>query len=589
MFKKDHRTKPSAPLKNSDRRKLRAQIVQDFNIQPPEDGDILAPEGIHSAKIITSLNESGIVYIDPTTADPLWFSIEKNGSGLIPTVYTLWKRPLLVSLSAPAAAIEKIAGGADLMIPGVISVSHTTGVLPPLPKDSLVAITEYGKSAPLGVGRLALALEELTKVVSSEKDVKGKAALVYHTFGDCLWAAGSKASPPDEVPGAQASDAEGKNVDGVADQLDAGDADEIELSAGSLGINDEERASSSPQTAEHHDLSPSDVDTYLRQALLQVVTQTISNHPHALPCLASTFLTNYLQPARPYPSPPLDLKKSTFKTFSKFLKTVDKEGLLKIKEAKDDITIVSVNTTHPDFLGHRSFRTVGEVEAREKARADRQKAAEEKVHPMIISQLWKPFGTTVALFEAKDKSISTAYTRSEVRDLLDEHIIANSLVHRSEAAFIMPDELLRNVLRKKGEEPIEFIRRNDLLQAILDAMQRWHSIDGAPPKKGALKPIRIETKARAAGRWNTIITGFEDYAHGPHANDLTAERLSEDLCKMCATATTSGPIPGASKSSQGMEVAVQGRHSKKVTEFLMSKGVPKAAIEEKVVANKKKK
>ncbi|KAG9013733.1 hypothetical protein FRB94_001295 [Tulasnella sp. JGI-2019a] len=577
MFKKDHRTKPSAPLKNSERRKLRAQIVQDFNIQPPEDGDLLVPEGLHSAKFITSSDENGTVYIDPSTSDPLWFSIGKS-TGLIPTVYTLWKRPLLVCISTPAAAIEKIAGGADLMIPGVVSITPPDVHLPKLPKDALVSVTEYGKSVPLAVGQLTMTLRELT-MVYAENDVKGKAVIVLHTFGDALWAAGSKSLAPGEVLGSKPSD----------ETKEEGEGQGVSKAGPSKDSSANDALPQISQTADQEDLTPADIDLNLRQALLQAVTQTIPKHPHALPCTASHFLSNFLQPSRPHSSPPLDLKKSSFKTFSKFLKSVEKEGMLKTKETKDVITVVSVNATHPEFVGHRSFQTAGEVQAKEKAKADREKAAEAKVAPMAVEELWKPFGTTVALFEAKDKDISVTYTRSQVRDLINAHIASNSLAHPREAAFIVPDDLLRNVLRKKGEEPVEFLRRNDLLQAVMEAMQPWHRIEGGTPKKGSLKPILIETKTRSAGKWVTTIIGFEDYAHGPHASDLTAEQLSEDLCKLCATATTTGPVPAAPKGSKAMEVVLQGKHSRKVADFLMSKGVPKVGIEEKTKEPKKKK
>ncbi|KAG9013025.1 hypothetical protein FRB94_004418 [Tulasnella sp. JGI-2019a] len=293
MFK-SHCTKTSAPLKNSERRKVRAQIMQYFDIHSPEDAEILVPGGLHSAKLINSWNEKGTVYIDPSTSDPLWFSIGKSMSNpvLIPTVYTLWKRPLLVRISTHTAAIKSVTGGVDLRAPGVISISHTSEVLPKLSVNSLVSVTERDKSVSLAVGQLAINLEELTAIASKKKIVEPnqKAVMVLHTFGDSLWAAGSKASLPDKIRGGR-SNHESKKKGGA-------------LKDGSGGKNP-----GIAETAGQADLTFTDMDLNLCQALLQAVTQTIPDHPHALPCVASTFLTKFLQPSRFYSSPPIDLKK----------------------------------------------------------------------------------------------------------------------------------------------------------------------------------------------------------------------------------------------------------------------------------------
>lgn len=48
-----------APLRSSDRRKLKQRIVQDFGLQP-NDGDFLVPEGLQSQKFATHVNELGV-------------------------------------------------------------------------------------------------------------------------------------------------------------------------------------------------------------------------------------------------------------------------------------------------------------------------------------------------------------------------------------------------------------------------------------------------------------------------------------------------------------------------------------------------
>lgn len=49
----------TAPLRGSDRRKLKQRVVSEFNVSN-EVGDLLIPEGIQSQKFSTHLNEPGV-------------------------------------------------------------------------------------------------------------------------------------------------------------------------------------------------------------------------------------------------------------------------------------------------------------------------------------------------------------------------------------------------------------------------------------------------------------------------------------------------------------------------------------------------
>ena len=139
MFKKPlSQLKTSAPIRASDRRKLKQRIISTFSVNP-EDGDTLIPDGILMAKFFSYTKESGVrlltvfvlfeiraifpqtLYLDPGNGDPLWFTIGKGSEDLIPSVYTLWKLQnsnLLPFVFTPSAVIPILVGGADLMIPG---------------------------------------------------------------------------------------------------------------------------------------------------------------------------------------------------------------------------------------------------------------------------------------------------------------------------------------------------------------------------------------------------------------------------------------------------------------------------------------
>ncbi|KAG8908931.1 hypothetical protein FRB99_000034 [Tulasnella sp. 403] len=595
MFKKAPRAKPSAPLKNSECRKVRAQIIEAFNIDPAEDGALLVPDGLHSAKFNTSSGETGIVYTEPLSGEPLWFTIGKGSTNLIPTgrfLYTLWKRPLLVTLSTPAAAMTNIFGGADLMIPGVISISLPNQGTTNSAAGTLVAIVKYGESVPLAVGRLLLGLDQLVTILKSGGDVKGKAVNVVHTFKDGLWELGSKSNPPEALPvvsrvpsaGPGTAEAvESSNVDlpdseNIKDSQESEEANSepVQVASGSIAKN------SGPSGGQESDLSPTEIDEILKLSLLQFLACVLPKNPDALPCPASAFLTSHMQTCRPFGTPGLDLKHSSYKSLSKFLKAIEKDGILKVKDIHGITTVISADVSHPDVVAHKPFTTVGQVDAKERAKAEREKAAEESVTPLQITELWKPHGTVLALFEQHEKSDKGLYTTREIKALVDSHVASNSLVHPREKAFIVTDELLKNILRKQGEDPPEFVKREEVIPRIQSAMQRWYQIRDEPPRKGVLQPIEVTVKSRGGKKAVTIITGFEAYS-------ITAEFLMEELKRICASATSSGPIPGASKASKGVEVLVQGKHITAVRDLLTRQGIAKRYIQESDISGGKKK
>ncbi|KAI5985374.1 hypothetical protein EDD15DRAFT_2476550, partial [Pisolithus albus] len=184
-----------APLRSSDRRKLKQRVIATYNISP-EIGDVLVPEGLMSwseVRFCSLISPYQVAYLSPD-GDPLRFSIEKGADELIPTVYTLWKKyHLLPCITTPAAVIPVLMGGADLMIPGVVQVLSSQTMVPP----QLVAIAQYNKDfptthgPPLAVGHLAVDLGSL------KARGKGKAVHVLHSWKDCLFNVGSKVDHPE--------------------------------------------------------------------------------------------------------------------------------------------------------------------------------------------------------------------------------------------------------------------------------------------------------------------------------------------------------------------------------------------------------
>uniref|UniRef100_A0A8D0F6R3 Eukaryotic translation initiation factor 2D n=1 Tax=Strix occidentalis caurina TaxID=311401 RepID=A0A8D0F6R3_STROC len=94
-------------------------------------------EELNVIKIYSHKGEAVTVYMN--NRNPILFEIEK---ALYPTVYTLWVYPdLLPAFSTWPPVLQKLAGGADLMLPGVVVPSSG---FPQVERGMLCAVTLLG-------------------------------------------------------------------------------------------------------------------------------------------------------------------------------------------------------------------------------------------------------------------------------------------------------------------------------------------------------------------------------------------------------------------------------------------------------------
>ncbi|KAF8556748.1 hypothetical protein OG21DRAFT_1408399 [Imleria badia] len=509
MFKKPlSNIKTSAPLRNSDRRKLKQRVIQAYGISP-ELGDLLVPDGLMSQKVVTYSNDPGVLYLS-SEGDPLWFTIGKGADDLIPTVYTLWKKyNLLPRISTPEAVIPILVRGADLMIPGVVQVSTPT-VLP----QQLVSIVQHTDGStstcgpPLAVGRLAVDSNTL------KTGAKGKAVHVLQTWKDHLFDMGNKVDPPGEM--------ELKEDEGGDD-----DAPQSEPSG------DDER----------QETVPDDVATD--------PNRTNGAASNALPPAESLAPASVPQISTSAPSEPV---------FSK-------EGKI--------------------CPGRSYAPTETPAEIKQEKREKREEEERSKVREMEVKELWKPHAASgsAKFFIEGGFDSSVLYSYSELKSAVNKYVDARQLTNPQDRSYVNvgTDEVLLSTVCAKGEAPesVEFLRQQDIVQRLSENMQSWYEVQAegkdAVLKKGQLTPISVVVKVRQGRKASTLVTGFEPFF-------LEGEEMADELRRLCACATSVSPAPG---KASGLEVLVQGKQIKAVTEFLLSRGVPKRWIEAAALKGKK--
>uniref|UniRef100_A0A8D1E9R9 Eukaryotic translation initiation factor 2D n=1 Tax=Sus scrofa TaxID=9823 RepID=A0A8D1E9R9_PIG len=176
MFAKAFRVKSNTAIKGSDRRKLRADVTAVFPTLGTDQVSELIPgkEELNIVRLYAHRGDAVTVYV--SGGNPILFELEKN---LYPTVYTLWSYPdLLPTFTTWPLVLEKLVGGADLMLPGLVV---PPAGLPQVQKGDLCAIALVGNRAPVAIGVAAMSTAEMLT-----SGLKGRGFSVLHTYQDHL-------------------------------------------------------------------------------------------------------------------------------------------------------------------------------------------------------------------------------------------------------------------------------------------------------------------------------------------------------------------------------------------------------------------
>lgn len=300
-----------------------------------------------------------VVYTVDDTREPVLFDASGKGDFCF-SVYALWRVPdLLPKLLVHAPVSAFVLRGADVMLPGVVFTSADD--VASLRKGELRAVYARGNPMAFAVGEVLVDSDDLAR-----HGKKGRALRLLHCVGDELWAMGPKSVPndgfhSDEVVPIDASGMAAQpsgedwsdSEDAAALRIDDVTLEEKPLMAagGETADNDDDDKSSDATTS----VSKDEMDALYVATLLQVLKSNALKEK-ALPMLASTFHASVFLPNRP-DGVTLNLKQSSFKKTSQFLKHMAARGLLSVTEKDGVQTITGIARRHP-YVHHCLWPTV---------------------------------------------------------------------------------------------------------------------------------------------------------------------------------------------------------------------------------------
>ncbi|KAM5202346.1 eukaryotic translation initiation factor 2D isoform 1-T1 [Hipposideros larvatus] len=519
MFAKAFRVKSNTAIKGSDRRKLRADVTAAFPTLGTDQVTELVPgkEELNIVKLYAHRGDAVTVYM--SGGNPILFELEKN---LYPTVYTLWSYPdLLPTFTTWPLVLEKLVGGADLMLPGLVV---PPAGLPQVQKGDLCAIALVGNRAPVAIGVAAASTSEMLT-----SGLRGRGFSVLHTYQDHLWRSGDKSSPPPIAPLAlDAPDVAEEKQSIPVDPALQGDMKHLTLE----GVEEENgevhqmcgektlsEASEDPSVGGLNP-DPTDsktlqeqMDELLQRCFFQALKCQVKKAD--LPLLTSTFLGSHMYSCCPE-GRQLDIKKSSYKKLSKFLQQMQQEQIIQVKELSKGVeSIVAVDWKHPRIT---SFVI---PEPSPTSQTIQEGSREQPYHPPDIKPLYCVPASMTLLFQESGHKKGSVLEGGEVRTII-----------------------------------INYAKKNDLVDAdnkkCLEKLQPAYQVTfpGQEPvvKKGKICPIDITLAQRASNKKVTLVRNLEAYGLDPCA-------VAAILQQRCQASTTVTPAPG---TKDGLQVQIQG-------------------------------
>jgi translation initiation factor 2D len=639
MFKKPPHVKPLAPLRSSDRRKLADQIIEAYSLNkkdhatdveqtPEEKAEAVAarttlrnsilPENVQSARFTTTVGPdlrqaSGTLYVGSQEGEDariLWFQIDGK---TYPSVYTAWRNADIVPLlHTPDIVVKKLQGGADLMTPGLAGG-------PPFPsratQGAVVSIASTDRpSVPMAIGVCEIDVSALQKV----QGAKGHAVESIHWVGDELWSFSTSGKsgqqPPDELPEWSRILAASEIVN-QTEGLDLHDAEE----GGGVMLQDEISAPTDEQQSvavaeastaaaedknkpgEHTELTQSEIDHAFRQAFLYGVHHHKTTNPGqknfgiVFPVNQSAIMSTLVQPFLPAFTPQqsqqLQIKKTSWKNIKKFVKTLDKERIVRSKEQDGNQTVIlDIDFEDRAVLNFKPYR-LPKKDTPDNVRGDGALKSTDDGDDSVGQKLrtitlYKPTAKQQGLFVNAEGSKSS-YSRSELQERISAYVDSEDLVSPTNKRIIKLNPTIANsVFDGSGSLDKEVLAkgsvpRDALIDRILHGMAPTYVIlrndadaSSVKPKSGTPPKVTITLEMRTGHKTVTKVSGLEAYHVNPRL-------LADELRKTCAGSTSVEPLAGAAKKheKQVMEVMIQGPQKDAVLKALERRGVDKRWVE----------
>ena len=340
---------------------------------------------------------------------------------------------------------------------------------------------------------------------------------------------------------------------------------------------------------------------------------TSAHHGLILPVQPSALVSGLISPYLPVYSSQLaqhyHIKKTSWKTVKKFIKYLQKQGLVKSKDRDGQETvIVDVNFNDrriQDFIPYKlPSRNIVENAGKPVDSGGKKSATSDDGDPSVgqtltIRIVYRPTAkltpTLFPPFSGSDPR--NFYKTSDISKRLDEYIASQDppIISPENKRIIILNQFLRDAIftsssaEDKSTSTRGRVTRDGLLKRLLEdrtLLAPYHHIlrsgqnpEDVKPKSGAAPRVTVTVERRTGTKTATKVANLEVFGVIPAL-------LADELQKKCASSTSVAQATAAPKGI--MEVFVQGDQRRTIETALVRRGL-KAQWIDVVDKTKKKK
>lgn len=555
MFKKGLDCRPQQTLKASEFKKL--QKTQKLPL-----GSSLSKCHFQNDQI-----SKGSMYFNSSNGDAVLFQVAQQDF-MIPTISQLTLYPELHGLPivmTHKAVVDRLIGGADLMIRGCVGSMPSS-----LVKGELCCVVDYKQPLEvIAIGECCMDVQGLKW--DQYKDMHGVVVKVWTVIGD-------------KIPSRSIDELLKERRDRIADEDILKQLSGLELSDDSeeeegeeeeeqqkeeeeeLNEKQEQHSPDRPtdffDTVEQPDqytLTTKDIDMFFERALLYSISQDQISLPIKSTQLIEAHILKNLPPCD---LDMVNLKRSSWKKGTKFLKAMEKSKLLKLKGKDDNLTVVELSVSDDRVKNFHPYRIRSNLNKPKVA-----KNSNDDVDEITLKLLYKPTNPARQLYNALDLEYEQFYTKQEIQDQVKQYIAKANVVSPLNRQVIEPDDVLKDFGIKKE------IKRSQIMDQIMTKYSPHHllyrhsdTLSQDPviqkrllPQRGSPPKIEIHIeKLKVGKRFVTNVKHSELFFIQP-------EGLAAILRVKCMGSTT---IQNPTNLKEGKEVSVQGRHDSSIIKLL---------------------
>ncbi|KAL9645056.1 hypothetical protein ABK040_004548 [Willaertia magna] len=539
----------------------------------------------------------------------------------IPTLFALHIAPnLLPVLFIGQPVTTFILQGADLMKPGVSKTQTVSLQLQQVlenqlglivggysnvkfMKNQLRSIQIHGNPMPFAVGKMLMNESEF------KNSEKGKCMEVLHYFNDYLWQYGV-------THVVNSGDDNNKNLVPLGFFNDHIDRWKIEVVGENEKQQDDEEQTVEDlnQLVESKDekveeekkeeeivLTEEELMKGMDDKIEQIFLLTLKNlygTDDLLPVEVGTIYTKMieldtlLQQQSSSNNNVIDIKKSSYKKFSKFIKQMQKENVIKTKENVKGIS--SITVVHRDNEKYKNIKEIKDIKSLLENSSLGGNKGDNSKNQIEILPLKKVSHTHfLPIFKTTDKEI--LYTEKEVKDRLVNYCQENKLIENGKVKL---NELLLKLFKKNQHNLNDKIAIPPLVEQLQKEMNDYYLLSYGDQQqnekiiKGQCPGIQIDVEFIMGKKVITKVNGLQLVIGSENLDCNEFNELTKKLKSVCSASIKTNTAIGGSAMNpmHEPEMLIQGNHALAIQQVLVqSYGFPAKFIFINDKTSKKKK